>query len=103
VLAMPDVGGLDPGQRADLLIVRADRGDPYQSLLGLQRADIRAVVRDGVPAIADPDFAGWFEASGVEAVQVMLDGQPKLLARSLARPEAIELEPGLTIVSRTAG
>jgi hypothetical protein len=101
LLAMPEVGGLDPGQRADLLIVRAERGDPYQSLIGLRRADIRAVVRDGMPAIADPDFACWFAASGVETVQVMLDGQPKLLARSLAWPEAIELEPGLTIVSRT--
>jgi cytosine/adenosine deaminase-related metal-dependent hydrolase len=95
VLAMPGVGGLDPGQHADLVIVRADRGDPYQTLIGLRRADVRAVVRGGLPAIADPDFASWFAASGVEAVSVTLDGRPKLLARSLARPDAIELEPGL--------
>ncbi|HET9224058.1 MAG TPA: amidohydrolase family protein [Roseiflexaceae bacterium] len=95
VLAMPDAGGLEPGQRADLVIVRANRGDPYRALIGLRRADIRAVVRDGAPAIADPDFAGWFAASGVEAVRVTLDGRPKLLARVLARPDAIELEPGL--------
>ena len=101
VLAMPDVGGLDPGQHADLVIVRAERGDPYQALVGLRRADIRAVVRDGRPAVADPDFAAWFEASGIEAVQVALDGRPKLLARSLARPDAIDLEPGLEAVSRT--
>jgi hypothetical protein len=101
VLAMPDVGGLDPGQHADLVIVRAGHGDPYQTLVGLRRADIRAVVRDGLPAVADPDLAGWFEASGVEAVRVTLDGRPKLLARSLARPDAVELEPGLAVVSRT--
>jgi hypothetical protein len=94
-LAMPDVGGLEPGQRADLLIARAGALDPYQALIGLRRADIRAVVRDGLPAIADPDFAGWFEASGVEAVPVALDGRPKLLARALARLDAIELESGL--------
>src|SRR5262245_35917149 len=95
VLAMPDVGGLDPGQRADLLIVRADRGDPYQALIGLRRADIRAVVLGGMPAVTDPDFAGWFEASGVEAIRITLDGRPKLLARSLAQTDAIALEPGL--------
>jgi hypothetical protein len=92
---MPDVGGLNPGQCADLVIVRADHGDPYQALVGLRRADIRAVVRDGQPAVADPDLAGWFAASGVETVPATLDGRPKLLARSLARPDAIELEPGL--------
>jgi Amidohydrolase family len=97
VLAMPDVGGLEPGRRADLLIVRAGRGDPYQTLIGLRRADIRAVVRDGVPAIADPDFAGWFAACGVETVQATLDGRPKLLARTLARPDAIVLEPALEL------
>jgi hypothetical protein len=95
VLGMPDVGGLDPGQRADLVIVR-DGGDPYQALLGLRRGDICAVVRDGVPAIADPEFASWFAACGVETVRVTLDGWPKLLARPLARPGAVELEPGLS-------
>jgi Amidohydrolase family len=97
VLGMPDVGGLDPGQCADLVIVRDEGGDPYQALLGLRRGDIRAVVRGGAPAIADPDFAGWFAACGVATVCVTLDGRPKLLARSLARPDAIELESNLVL------
>jgi cytosine/adenosine deaminase-related metal-dependent hydrolase len=41
VLAMPDVGDLKPGQRADLLIVRADRGDPYQAPILISRAGSR--------------------------------------------------------------
>ncbi len=92
ILSMPDVGGLAPGQRADLLVLRAG-GDPHRALLDLRRADIRAVVRDGAPLVADADFASWFAACGVEAVPIVLDGRPKLLARSLARPEAVELEP----------
>jgi cytosine/adenosine deaminase-related metal-dependent hydrolase len=96
ILGMPDVGGLAPGQRADLLILRDEGGDPHRALLDLRRADIRAVVRDGAPMIADPDFASWFAVCGVEAVPVVLDGRPKLLARSLARPEAAGLEPGLS-------
>ncbi len=99
LLGMPDVGGLDSGQRADLVILRDDGDDPYQALLGLRRGDIRAVVRDGAPAIADPEFAGWFAAGGVETVRVTLDGRPKLLARPLARPGAVELEPGLSFIA----
>jgi Amidohydrolase family len=100
LLAMPGVGGLAPGQRADAVIVRVDdndndRRDPAAFLVASRRADLRAVVRDGKPAIADPDLAGWFAAAGVEAVPVTLDGRPKLLARAFARPEAIAIEPGL--------
>ncbi len=101
LLKLPEVGGLAPGQAADLLIVRDTGGDPYTALIGLQRADIRAVVRGGQPAIADPDFADWFAACGVEAVPVTLDGRPKLCARALLDPlAAAALEPGLEVTER---
>jgi hypothetical protein len=96
VLVMPDIGGLAPGQRADMLIVRRAGADPYRTLLDTRRSDNRAVVRGGAPALADPDFAEWFAVCGLDPVEIMLDGRPKLLARALARPDAIELEPGLT-------
>jgi hypothetical protein len=67
---------------------------------GIKRHEIRAVVRDGVPCVADPDFAGWFEAAGVETVPATLDGRPKLLARTLAHQPLIELEPGLELDQR---
>ncbi len=101
LLAMPEIGGLGPGQRADAVIVRVEAGkgmaarDPAALLVASRRADLRAVVRDGKPAIADPDLAGWFATAGVEAVPVTLDGRPKLLARAFARPHAMALEPGL--------
>jgi len=98
VLALPDVGGLAPGHHADLLIVRDSGDGPYKTLIDLRRADIRAVVRGGVPDIADPDFAGWFAACGVETIPVRLDGQPKLLARRLLGPRgAAALEQGLEL------
>jgi len=97
LLAMPDAGGLAPGQRADALIVRDDGGDPAARLVALRRADLRAVVRDGRPAIGDPDLAGWFAAAAVEVVAVTLDGRPKLLARGYAREAAVALEPGLEL------
>jgi cytosine/adenosine deaminase-related metal-dependent hydrolase len=100
LLAMPEAGGLAAGQRADAVIVRDDGGDPAARLVATRRADLRAVVRDGRPAIADPDLAGWFAAAGVEVVAVTLDGQPKLLARAYARQAAVALEPGLALNQR---
>jgi hypothetical protein len=97
ILRMPAHGNLAPGTPADLVIVADRGGHEVDSLVGIERSRIRAVVRDGVPRIADPDFAEWFEAAGVEAVPVMLDGAPKLLAKSLAEPALVALEPGLEL------
>ncbi|MDQ7759422.1 amidohydrolase family protein [Xanthomonas sontii] len=97
ILRVPDRGHLAPGAHADLLIVADRGGAPAQSLVGLPRSALRAVVRDGRPRIADPDFAPWFAASGVDTVPVTLDGVPKLLATDLADPALLALEPGLEV------
>ncbi|MET3651285.1 amidohydrolase family protein [Dyella japonica] len=95
MLRMPWRGHLDAGAHADLVIVEDRGGHEEWSLIGLERSQIRAVVRDGLPRIADPDFADWFAVAGVETVPVLLDGRPKLLAKSLADPALLALEPGL--------
>jgi cytosine/adenosine deaminase-related metal-dependent hydrolase len=89
-------GALVPRRRADCVIIRMGE-NPYNTLLMTERAQLRAVVRDGKPVIADPDFAGWFEYANIDAVQARLDGAPKLLARHVARPEVVALEPGLEL------
>ena len=99
ILRCPEVGGLAPGQRADLLVVADDGGDPHRRLLALERGDIRAVVRGGLPAIADPDLAEWFGRLEIESRSATLDGRAKLLAKAIANAEAIRFEPGLELVS----
>ncbi len=99
ILRLPARGSLAPGARADLVIVADRGGEAAASLAGIRRGDLRAVVRDGVPRIADPDFADWFAAAGVDAVPVTLDGKPKLLAAALAEPALLALEPGLERVA----
>jgi hypothetical protein len=84
---------------ADMVIVEDIGGDPMRSLIGIERSQIRAVVRDGVPQIADPDFAEWFAVTGIETERVMLDGKPKLVAKHLADPALVALEPGLALVN----
>lgn len=94
ILHLP-AGTLAHGAPADLVIVEDRGGDEASSLIGIERSRIRAVLRHGVPQIADPDFAEWFAAAGVATVPVLLDGKPKLLAAALAEAELLELEPGL--------
>lgn len=97
ILRMPSRGHLSPGAHADMVIVEDLGGDPVRSLVGIERSRIRAVLRGGVPRIADPDFADWFAEAGVDTVSVTLDGKPKLLDRSLAEPALLALEPGLAL------
>ncbi len=99
ILRLPTRGTLAPGAHADLVIVERRAGDEACSLVGIERSRIRAVVRDGVPCIADPDFADWFAVAGEEAVPVTLDGRPKLLAKALAEPALVALEPGLDVLA----
>lgn len=99
ILRLPKHGSLAPGARADMVIVEDRGGDEANGLAGIQRSEIRAVIRDGIPRIGDHDFAEWFNAAGVDAVPVILDGKPKLLARSLADPALISMEPGLELAT----
>jgi len=98
ILRLPLRGSLAPGAPADLVIVE-DRGGEARSLVEIERSQIRAVVRDGVPRIADPDFADWFAATGTPVVPVLLDGRPKLLSAALAEPALVALEPGLECIA----
>ena len=97
ILRLPARGRIAPGSPADFVVVEDHGGAPADGLVGRTRAELRAVVRAGLPRIADPDFADWFAAAGVEAVPVMLDGRPKLLDASLAEPALLALEPGLEL------
>ena len=84
----------------DDYVIFGDPGaDPFRGLLGLQRAQLRAVVRRGEPLITDPDFADWFAAAGVPCTAVWLDGAPKLCRSDAlgAQETAWLAEPGLTL------
>ncbi|WP_426688579.1 amidohydrolase family protein [Rhodanobacter ginsengiterrae] len=99
ILRLPSSGSLAAGASADLLIVEDRGGNERCGLVGIERSQIRAVVRHGVPRIADPDFAEWFAVAGMETVPVTLDGKPKLLARPLAEAALVALEPGLELAA----
>ena len=97
ILRMPGRGSLAPGDIADLVVVADTGPDIACTLAGLGRSQLRAVVRNGKPCITDPDLGEWFDLAGIESVPARLDGVPKLLARALADPAVVALEPGLEL------
>jgi hypothetical protein len=87
----------------DVIIFRRHSADPFANVLRLARAELRVVVRDGEPLIADPDFEPWFEHRGIACTEVCLDGHPKLCATSLLSPPGrahADIEPGLVAGTR---
>ena len=48
------LGSLEAGKRADLLVVAATTGNPYTRLVDATEADLRLVMIDGIPAWAPP-------------------------------------------------
>jgi imidazolonepropionase-like amidohydrolase len=96
VLRRPDVGGLAPSQRADLVVIPDPGGDPYSALLATDRAGLAAVVREGTPAVAEPHLARLFELAGITPRSARLDGRPKLVGPALLSVrESVDLEQGL--------
>jgi hypothetical protein len=85
--------------RDDVIIFRNHSADPCRDVLQMARHELRAVIRDGAPLIADPDFEDWFVQRSIAYTRVSLDGHPKLCASSLLSAHgasAAKLERGLT-------
>jgi cytosine/adenosine deaminase-related metal-dependent hydrolase len=95
ILRLDDVGALEPGLRADLIVLPSTFTSAEAALGMLRRVDLRAVMRDGEFQIADPDFARFMR----NPVAVTLDSQPKWIAQNLAAQvsHASIREPGLVL------
>lgn len=77
LLRLSEVGHLTVGARADVLILPP--GEPLAMLGTVRRAEVRAVLIDGVVRVADPDFAALMP----DGRRCRVDGRDKLLARDL--------------------
>jgi cytosine/adenosine deaminase-related metal-dependent hydrolase len=93
-------GQISPGAEADLLLLPPPAStDPFSALLDLKRSQLELVMRSGKPLAASPRLRPVFEAAGLKAEIVLVDGLEKLLPQKFAarlRKSAV-LEPGLTL------
>jgi hypothetical protein len=88
--------------RDDVIVFRSVSADPFSDLLRLARHELRAVIRDGEPVIADTDFEEWFVRRCIPFTEVRLDGRAKLCASLMLWPQGMprtEIEPGMSLQS----
>jgi Amidohydrolase family/Peptidase family S41 len=106
------VGSLEPGKRADMVVVDGRSGDPYEHLLKARESAITLVVVDGQPHYGQPSLMRPFTAGrtverrtvgGADRVLDLTDalGDPVVGALSLADAEA-RLAEGLRTLPELA-
>jgi len=96
ILGIDDqVGTLDPGKRADLLIIRKKSDDPFQDLINVHSEDIGLLMVDGVPVYGDVFFLNEFHLPAERVKRIQVAGKKKFLVG--------DLEGLLVSIARTIG
>jgi cytosine/adenosine deaminase-related metal-dependent hydrolase len=82
------VGTLQPGRRADLMLLNGQAGDPYLQAITARETTITVVLIDGVPRVGQRWLMGRFglTAADVEAVQVGRSDRWLYLAQDQGHP-----------------
>jgi hypothetical protein len=79
------LGSIEPGKRADLLVIDGAGGDPYAALLEARETAIRLVMINGVPRYGVPALMGKFAMAG-EPVRVGSSPRVLFLDQETADP-----------------
>ena len=80
------LGSLEPGKRADLLVIDGATGDPYRALLRADEARVRLVMVNGVPRLGMPRLMGRLGAKGE---RLTIGGEPRVLYTEQATADPI--------------
>jgi len=73
-----DIGSLEPGRLADVLVLRQKAADPFASLLAAETQDIELLTQDGAPIFGAAEREALFAARGVRASRVKVRGRDML-------------------------
>lgn len=92
----PVLGTIEPGRRADLMVVNGRDGDDYMRLIEARETSITLVVVNGVPRVGQPRFMGRF-GGGTEEIQVGRSRRVLDLDQETSHP----LVRGLTLTEAT--
>ena len=98
LLRQPRAGRIAVGLPADLTMIAANGSAPLDTLLAATRRDVRLVVVDGRPLVADPDLLPVFEARRVVPRPMRVDDAAKIGESGLVRRIAgcPIVEPGVS-------
>jgi hypothetical protein len=70
------LGTLEPGKRADVIVVNGTSADPYDQLIRAKETDITLVVINGIPRFGQNTFMSELGATGES---LMIGGQKRML------------------------
>jgi cytosine/adenosine deaminase-related metal-dependent hydrolase len=84
------VGTIEPGKRANLLILEGEAAAPYQAVVTAARTTIRLLLIAGRPVYGTPGFGELFQAAGHPFTRALVEGRPYLMSG-----DAVDVERGL--------
>jgi hypothetical protein len=84
------VGSLEPGKRADVLVVRGAKDDPYASLIAASESHVDLVVIDGLPRFGSTKL---MRALGSDGEHVTISGNLKLANIGGGQPSVVKTLP----------
>ncbi|HEX9784624.1 MAG TPA: amidohydrolase family protein [Opitutaceae bacterium] len=84
------LGTLEPGRRADVIVVAGKTGDPYEALIKSRETSIRLVMINGIARYGMPALMG---ALGVEGETLRIDGRARkiFLAQETSDPDVAQV------------
>ncbi len=71
-------GSLDPGKKADILLVNPSREDPFDALIAATSGDIELLCLGGDPLFGSVEYEGLFTRSGKPFTTLTVSGKKKL-------------------------
>jgi 5-methylthioadenosine/S-adenosylhomocysteine deaminase len=74
-----EIGSLDEGKLADVLVIRQKKNDPYESLVELRTEDIELLLQDGNPILGAKSHEELFNSRGVKYSAVKIRGREMLV------------------------
>jgi 5-methylthioadenosine/S-adenosylhomocysteine deaminase len=96
------VGAINSGLRADILVINGDHNDPYHAVIAATVADVELVFIDGVPLYGDRMFMEHFwKRSDLE--EINLPEAPKTLATPAATVLVADIETRLRLALEAEG
>jgi hypothetical protein len=74
-----EIGSLAEGKLADILIIRQQKEDPYESLVELRTEDIELLIMEGAPILGSKSQEELFTALGAQYSSVKVRGKDMLV------------------------
>ena len=82
------LGALEPGKRADVVVIDGDQGEPYEALIKAKETSIRLVMINGIARYGVPQLMGALGAAG-QTLSVGAEKRGLFLQQATGDPDVV--------------